>query len=151
MSLTVDQFVRRLVAAELFARPELEDFLGKLESRPADGEQLAKELVRRQKLTKHQARVTYAGDGKTLILGNYVILDKIGAGGMGEVFLARHKRLGRKAALKILPAKVTDNADAVRRFHREVQAIAKLSHPNIVGAFDADESPADGQHECSGR
>ena len=81
MSLTVDQFVRRLVAAELFARRELDDFLGKLEFRPTDGEQLAKELVRQKKLTKHQARVTYAGDGKRLVLGNYVILEKIGAGG----------------------------------------------------------------------
>ena len=130
MSLTVDQFVRRLVEAELFARPELDDFLDGREPRPADGEQLAKQLVRHEKLTKYQAQVAYAGNGKTLVLGNYVILDKIGAGGMGEVFLSRHRRLGRKAALKILPAKVTGNEDAVRRFHREVQAIAKLSHPN---------------------
>ena len=73
MPLTFDQFVRRIVEAELFARGELDDFLGKLESRPADGEELAKELVRQQMLTKYQAQVAYAGDGNRLVLGNYLI------------------------------------------------------------------------------
>jgi WD40 repeat protein/serine/threonine protein kinase len=140
MALSVDQFVRRLIEAELFTYDELSDFISRLQPRPTDGETLAKELVRRQQLTRYQVQAAWAGNGKSLVLGNYVVLDCIGVGGMGEVFLAQHRRLGRKAALKVLPARVTDNPDAVRRFHREVQAIAKLSHPNIVAAFDAGES-----------
>ena len=139
MALSTAQFVRRLVATELFARDELNAFVAGLDSPPENGEALAKALVKAGKLTKFQAKKVYAGDGKTLVLGNYLILDEIGAGGMGEVYLARHRRLGRKVALKVLPANVAEKADAVRRFHREVQAVAKLSHPNIVAAFDADE------------
>ena len=67
MSLTVDQFIRRLVDAELLTREELTDFIGTLEPRPDDGEQLARELVLRDKLTKYQAQVAYAGDGRSLI------------------------------------------------------------------------------------
>ena len=140
MPLSVDQFVRRLVDSELFTRKELNDFVAALKPRPQDGEELAKALVRAHKLTRFQVKRAYAGEGGPLVLGNYAILDKIGAGGMGEVYLAEHRRMGRKAALKILPAKVADDEQAVRRFHREVQAVAKLSHPNIVAAFDAGES-----------
>ncbi|MFQ5734381.1 MAG: protein kinase, partial [Planctomycetaceae bacterium] len=139
MPLTVDQFVRRLVAAGLFNRTEMNDVVDGLNPPPQDGEVLAKELVTQGKLTRLQAQRVYAGEGKSLVLGNYLILDKIGAGGMGEVYRARHRRLGREVALKVLPADVTNNERAVRRFHREVQAVAKLAHPNIVAAFDADE------------
>ena len=59
---------------------------------------------------------------------------------MGQVYLAQHRRMGRKVALKMLPPTMTKNKQAIRRFHREVQAAAKLSHPNVVAAFDAAES-----------
>eukprot|EP00913_Durusdinium_trenchii_P011142 g10464.t1 len=79
-------------------------------------------------------------------IDNYTILERIGAGGMGEVYLAEHQRFGRRVAVKILPAKFTHDDAAVRRFHREIRAVAKLSHPNIVAAFDAGES--NGTHYC---
>ena len=79
-----------------------------------------------------------------MILGNYTILDKIGAGGMGQVFKAEHRRMKRTVAVKMLPKAVTKDAAAVARFQREVEAAAKLRHPNIVAADDADE--ANGVH-----
>ncbi len=73
------------------------------------------------------------------VLGEYVLLGKIGAGGMGQVFKAQHRRMERIVALKVLRPTTMEATDAVNRFHREVRAAAKLFHPNIVTAFDAGE------------
>src|SRR5262245_11899605 len=65
-------------------------------------------------------------------LAQYKILDRIGAGGMGEVYRARDTRLGRTVAIKILPAAVADDPERRERFLREAQTAAALSHPNIA-------------------
>ena len=114
------------------------------DQQPADGEALARELVKQKKLTKFQAEQLYAGKGKSLTLGNYVILDMLGQGGMGMVLKARHRRMDRVVALKVMSPAAVKSAEAVKRFHREAQAAAKLTHPNIVAAYDADE--AQGTH-----
>ena len=144
MPLTVDQFVRRLTSVDLFTKPELDEFQAGLKKSPENGEDLAKALVKAKRLTVFQVKKLYAGDGESLFLGNYILQDKIGEGGMGEVYLAEHRTMKRQVAVKLLPEKLTDNDEAVRRFHREVQAVARLLHPNIVKAFDADE--ANGTH-----
>ena len=69
-------------------------------------------------------------------LGHYRIVSLLGAGGMGEVYLAEDPRLGRKVALKLLPKHFTGDADRVRRFQREARAASALNHPNIVTIFD---------------
>jgi serine/threonine protein kinase/tetratricopeptide (TPR) repeat protein len=69
-------------------------------------------------------------------LGPYEILAPIGAGGMGEVYRARDAKLDRDVAVKVLPAQLTANADALARFEREAKAVAALSHPNILAIFD---------------
>ena len=69
-------------------------------------------------------------------LGPYEVVSAIGAGGMGEVYRARDSRLGRDVALKILPASFAGDSDRRARFEREAQAIAALSHPNIVAVYD---------------
>jgi eukaryotic-like serine/threonine-protein kinase len=73
----------------------------------------------------------------TPILGEYQIEELIGAGGMGQVFRARHRTMDRHVAIKILPRSVSDDDHAVQRFYTEVRATARLMHPNIVTAFDA--------------
>ena len=72
-------------------------------------------------------------------LGDYELVGKIGVGGMGQVFKARHRRMKRMVALKTLPDELASSEALVRRFEREVEAAAKLDHPNIVAAFDAGE------------
>ena len=69
--------------------------------------------------------------------GDFVILGPLGAGGMGEVFRVRHKKLNRIQALKLLPSHRIENQQASRRFEREMQAIGQLQHPNIVTVHDA--------------
>jgi serine/threonine protein kinase/DNA-binding response OmpR family regulator len=77
-----------------------------------------------------------------LRIGNYDVLDRLGAGGMGAVFKARHRRMKRIVALKVLSRTMAQDATFLQRFQREVETIARLSHPNIVMAFDADEAEA---------
>ncbi len=69
-------------------------------------------------------------------LGPYEILAPLGAGGMGEVYRARDTKLGRDVAVKVLPADLTTNPDALSRFEREARAVAHLSHPNILAIHD---------------
>jgi serine/threonine protein kinase len=70
-------------------------------------------------------------------IGEYTILNPIGAGGMGQVYKAIHRRMDRVVALKILPPEAVSSPEAVERFHREVRVAARLIHPNIVTAYDA--------------
>ena len=65
-------------------------------------------------------------------IGRYQVLDLIGQGGMGEVFLAQDTSLGRKVALKLLRSDLTNNEERLRRFQREAQAASALNHPNIL-------------------
>ncbi len=73
------------------------------------------------------------------MIDKYLILDKLGAGGMGMVFRPLHRRIKRVVALKVLPPSFAKDETAVRRFHREAEAAAKVSHPNVVAVLDADE------------
>jgi len=70
------------------------------------------------------------------LVGHYRVLEKIGAGGMGEVFRARDERLGRDVALKLIRPASSDNPDHLRRFEQEARAAAALSHPNILAIYD---------------
>ncbi len=73
------------------------------------------------------------------MVAHYQIIEKIGAGGMGEVFLAEDTKLKRQVALKFLPAHLITNEEVKSRFQREAQAVAKLNHPNIVTVHDVSE------------
>ena len=116
------------------------DDLAKLAAEtPEDVLKIARALTRAGKLTAYQATAAIQGKTKGLVIGNYFILDKLGAGGMGVVFKARHRRLGRVVALKILAPSLASNPDVILRFRREVDAVSRLSHPNVIAAVDADE------------
>ena len=146
MTVILDQFVQTLRECGLMTAEEIDSFVAGLpaEEKPQTGEDLAKLLNRYKKLTRFQIQAVYQGKTKGLVFGNYIVLDKIGQGGMGYVYKAQHRRMKRMVALKVLPSAVAKSPAAIKRFEREVEAAAKLSHPHIVTAYDADE--ADGIH-----
>ncbi len=137
MAVPLEKFVQQLEDSGILASDTIKDFIPPKAS-PKDAVELARELVRKKKLTKFQAEEVSKGKGKSLVLGNYVLMEKIGAGGMGQVFKAYHRRMDRFVAVKLLPPAMTENEAAIARFEREVKAAAKISHPNIVAAHDAD-------------
>ncbi|MFZ1683802.1 MAG: protein kinase [Candidatus Zixiibacteriota bacterium] len=77
--------------------------------------------------------------GKGTAVNHYLITEKIGAGGMGEVYLADDTKLNRQVALKFLPGHMAQNQEVRARFTREAQAVAKLDHPNIVTIYEVGE------------
>lgn len=81
---------------------------------------------------------TFSGD-KPLV-GDYELLSELGKGGMGVVYKARHVRMNRVVALKVIDRERLRNPDAVRRFYQEVEAAARLHHPNVVIAYDAGQA-----------
>jgi len=74
------------------------------------------------------------------VLGHYTVGDKLGAGGMGEVYRARDTRLNRDVALKVLPEVFARDAERMARFEREAQVLASLNHPNIAAIYGLEES-----------
>jgi serine/threonine protein kinase len=105
----------------------------------ADAHSLARALVDRDLLTPYQANQFLQGRGGELLLGPYRILDRLGEGGMGQVFQAHHVCMDRIIALKVIAKDRVSDPTAVARFYREVRAVAKLSHPNIVTAFEVNQ------------
>src|SRR5947208_10326428 len=69
-------------------------------------------------------------------LGPYEIISPLGAGGMGEVYRAKDPRLKREVAVKVLSAEVLGDAERLKRFQREAEAISALNHPNILSVYD---------------
>ena len=121
---------------DLLPQAALQDLLPLAEQFPAAAD-LARELVRRGLLTPFQANEINQGRAVRLVLGQYLLLERLGQGGMGEVFKARHRVLDRPVALKVIRPEFVKHADAVERFRRECRAAGRLSHPNIVTVHDA--------------
>src|SRR4029079_10823059 len=105
---------------------------------------LARELVKLGWLTPFQVNQLLNGRGKELVLGEYVLLETLGKGGMGQVFKARQRRLKRLAALKVIRKEFLRDPVTIQRFLREAESAARLAHPNIVTVYDAGE--ANGVH-----
>src|SRR5262245_17461221 len=139
--LSRDQFFQNLGESGLFSPDEIGKARALLsESQAPDGEAAAQRMIADGRLTPFQAEAVRERRFEGLLIGNYEVLDGLGQGGMGTVFKARHRRMKRVVAIKILSSKVAESERFIKRFQREVEAVARLSHPNIVMAHDADEA-----------
>ncbi len=138
--IAVSEFVLQLKRCRLFTDtewPQLEEQFLKAELHSATD--LSKQLIDAGRLTLFQAEQLLRGDSRPLVLGDYCLQSELGRGGMGTVYLAVHRRMKRRVAIKILRQDLANSSELARRFLREVEVAAKLCHPNIVTAYDAGE------------
>ena len=142
MELTVEEYLARILDAKLAAADEVEELRKIVGGVSLD--QIREELLSRGLITGYQDEKIRLGRLDELRLGNYEILDLIGQGGMGIVYKAIHRHMDRIVALKVLKRELLDHPTARVRFYREARVVSRLSHRNIVAAFDAGE--ANGLH-----
>lgn len=137
--ITAERFLRRLRESRLLG-PEDYSRAEAIAAGAEDGRQMAQALVESGLLTRFQAEMIYRGRTDGFRLGQYRILDRIGRGVMGRVFRAEHETMKRIVALKVLAPDLVKTERARRLFEREVRAAARLHHPNIVTAYDANQA-----------
>ncbi len=132
-----------LIKSGIMTEPQVREVIRSLSSlvpMPADAETWSSLLVQHGYLTAYQAEKLLEGKPISLVIkGKYLILDKIGVGGMGVVYLAKHLMMNVLVALKVLKAQATRDEGMVQRFIREAQVGSSLRHPNIVQTLDFDE------------
>ncbi len=150
MSLTAQQFVELVQKSQLVPADRLQvacDGLREsLKGQPSEQQLrlLCVGLVDQGLLTRWHIKNLITGKTRGYFLGNYKLLDHLGRGGMGTVYLAEHIALQRRVAVKVLPSSWVQDATFIERFQREARVIASLDHPNIVRAYDFDR--IDGAH-----
>jgi eukaryotic-like serine/threonine-protein kinase len=106
---------------------------------PLDSVDLADRLVQDKIITTFQAKRFLINKPQGLLVGRYIILDRIGSGSMGRVYRAHHQMMDRVVALKIIAPEIASNDRVVARFQREMKLVGRLDHPNVVRAYDADQ------------
>jgi response regulator RpfG family c-di-GMP phosphodiesterase/serine/threonine protein kinase len=109
-----------------------------------DRRHILTQMVEHHLLTEYQAGRIASGATFGLVLGNYRILERLGAGGMAVVFKAEHIEMRHTVALKVLPLSLTQDDRLRSRFTSEMRIVARLRHPNIVAALDAGRVTSDG-------
>lgn len=124
-----------VIRQQRLLKPAQLDELPPLLQRFPEPQAFVKELQRRGWLTAFQGRQLLFG--ASVALGPYILLERLGEGGMGQVFKGRHQSLDRVVALKVLRKELLVDSEAVGRFYREVEVVSQLSHPAIVHAYDA--------------
>jgi eukaryotic-like serine/threonine-protein kinase len=138
---TIDEFLELVRKSGVVDEKKLTTYLDKVgaaQALPSVPAVLAGLLVRDGLLTQFQAEHVLQGKWRGFSLGKYKVLERLGSGGMGMVYLCEHKLMRRRVAVKVLPASRAQDASALERFFREARAVAALDHPNIVRAYDID-------------
>ena len=142
-NLSSAEFAKRLIDSGLLSHDDIQSALppqaGSMSILNAN--ELAERLVAAGRLTSFQANAVLEQRLKDLFIGNYEVLERLGAGAMGVVYKARHRRMKRVVAIKVL-SRAAANPAFVQRFQREVETLAQLIHPNVIMAFDAGETEA---------
>jgi len=137
MIATIDAFLDLVRKSGLVADERLDEVVASWPDHAATlPEELVQAIIDRELLTRWQADQLLKGRYKGFMLGKYRLLQLLGAGGMSSVYLAENTTLQGKVAIKVLPKKFTDKTSYLARFEREARTAWRLSHPNIVRAFD---------------
>src|SRR5579884_1107460 len=139
---TTDEFLELVRKSGVADEKRLSAYLAKLRAAgpvPPEPAKVAGLLVRDGLLTHFQAEQLLQGKWRRFSIGKYKVLERLGAGGMGSVYLCEHKLMRRRVALKVLPTAKAEDPSSLERFYREARAVAALDHPNIVRAYDIDQ------------
>ncbi len=139
---SIDSFLELVRKARVVDESRLSPYIEKLQAvkaLPSEPGRLAGLMVRDAILTQFQAEQILAGKWRGFHVGKYKILEKLGHGGMGTVYLAEHHFMKRRVAVKVLPKSTASDPSSLERFYREAKAVAALDHPNIVRAYDIDQ------------
>ena len=135
---TVDEYLSALEKSKLLGSEQLVE-AQRLAGESSDASALARALARENLVSRWQAGTLLAlGQRAQLRLGKYKLIQRLGKGGMGTVFLAEHVTMNRRVALKIVPRSIAEDRASLDRFFAEARAIAALDHPNIVQAYSVD-------------
>lgn len=141
---TASEFVDLVLKSGVVEENRVRDYLKQLAESstgiPADPARLAGLMVHDGLLTYFQAEQILQGKYKRFTIGKYKVLEKLGSGGMGQVFLCEHMLMRRRVAIKVLPTTKAQDPAGLERFYREARAIAAVDHPNLVRAYDIDQA-----------
>jgi serine/threonine protein kinase len=136
---TADQFFEVLSQSSLLEPQQLQRWRQAHAALDTPGA-VADALLCDRLLTRFQAEHLLRGKWRNFIVsGKYKILGPLGSGGMGYVYLCEHQVMRRRVAVKVLPARRSQDPAALERFRREARAVGQLDHPNIVGGHDIDQ------------
>ncbi|WP_020473326.1 serine/threonine protein kinase [Zavarzinella formosa] len=139
---TVEEFVELIRKSAVLDDSRVSAYIQKLRE-SGDGSKdlnsIAGLFVRDGLLTYFQAEQFLQGRWKRFNIGKYKVLERLGSGGMGQVFLCEHKLMRRRVAVKVLPTAKATDPSSLERFYREARAVAALDHQNIVRAYDIDQ------------
>jgi response regulator RpfG family c-di-GMP phosphodiesterase len=134
------EYLERLLRIQLLGPATTKQFLDQADVSQLDTlESTGEALIKAGLMTHYQLERIQAGTTHGLVLGNYKVLDRLGAGCMGVVFLAEHYLMKRRVAVKVLPVDDDCESALLDRFYSEILVLADLHHPNIVMAYDAGE------------
>jgi len=139
---SIDDLLKLIRKSGMVDEPRLEAYLEKHRqpgSMTTDVKKLAGSMVKDGMLTYFQAEQFLLGKWRGFTIGKYKLLERIGFGGMGQVFLCEHMYMRRRVAIKVLPPAKAEEPAALGRFYREARAAAALDHPNIVRTHDIDQ------------
>jgi serine/threonine protein kinase len=138
---TVDDFLDLVHKSGLVDPVQVAALIDKLraaEAFPSEPKKLAKLLIKEGLLTYFYAEQFLRGIWRGFTIGKYQILERIGSGGMGIVYLGEHKLMGHRVAIKVLPVALAEHRWFLEHFYEEARAAAALNHVNIVRAHDID-------------
>jgi serine/threonine protein kinase len=135
---TTTDFLDVVRKSRLVEESDLTAFAGRHPDLPDDPIQIAAALQADGLLTNFQSEQLLRGKYRGFVLGRFKLMDRIGLGGMGQVFLAEHGMMRKKVALKVLPPDRAQNQFARERFIREARTTGQLEHPNLIKAYDLD-------------
>jgi eukaryotic-like serine/threonine-protein kinase len=136
---SISHLVEKLGQSALLKPAQLKQLTEELQERFPETRALARELIERGWVTSYQMEHVLLGREQELSIGPYDLLDVVGQGAMGLVFKARHRKGGHIVALKVVRKDQVSNPRVLSRFRREIRAVTRLAHPNLVTACDISE------------